>query len=736
MSRRAKARRPAGVQPLHLTSVHDRLPVSLPRLVAGAALLVLALGLVGEADGAARAVEVASRSARGPAEALPHGGPAARGSSEAFMAQADNAPIYLPLAARNAALRLPPPQPLAFPLSADHIELSTLDMSVSGQRAYVVMGTWNASKLLVYDVQDPLKPRFLGRTDVIEGLLWGTVAADGMVFALHLPEMFEESPVSLMAFDARDPARIRRTAHISFASDAAHGQDLAIADGHLYVAAAADGLRVFDVSEPTVLREEPGLRRRIVGVEVAPEGLLLLEDVEPDAFAVHTDLLLASLAEPGRPEVLTRVGLPVNTTDVAVTGDLAVLTVLDGTLLSYAIEPGRLRRLQRWTGGDAFFSLSLGEGRIAVREERALRLFGLDAEGRFEPRGMFAAAKCSGPSVWRGDAILVAGEEGLLAVDASDPSAPTLAQRPYASRVAPQSIVLHDGHAYLPDGFRGAHIVDLGDPAAPLLLSSTWGDEQRVDALAVRSGRAYLAYYPDSFSPSRVSLETFDLSQPGQPRLLGQLPDQGWYPDDVVVAADTAYVSNGDWRGEIVRVDVSDPAQPLVLPGEGLEEHLFSLALRDGLLAGFDDELRLALFSEEPQGLRELARLDASGGAELQLSGDRAYALRDVEGLWTFDVADPEAPSVLGVYGPMSYARGLDVEGELAYVAEAGGLRVIDIADPGWPRELGVLPSATPALDVAVAEGFAYLVLQDALWVVDVRDPGAPVLVGELRFTG
>ena len=74
------------------------------------------------------------------------------------------------------------------------------------------------------------------------------------------------------------------------------------------------------------------------------------------------------------------------------------------------------------------------------------------------------------------------------------------------------------------------------------------------------------------------------------------------------------------------------------------------------------------------------------------------------------DVADPAAPRELGSCPTPGAARGVQVAGRYAYVADDwGGLRVIDVSEPAAPREVAAFDTPGQAAAVWVSGDHVYV---------------------------
>jgi hypothetical protein len=129
----------------------------------------------------------------------------------------------------------------------------------------------------------------------------------------------------------------------------------------------------------------------------------------------------------------------------------------------------------------------------------------------------------------------------------------------------------------------------------------------------------------------------------------------------------------------------------------------------------------------------------------IAFSNDRVYVANGESGLTIIDAQNPADLKLLGSLPTSGISRGVFVQGNVAYLAEAGegvlpdrGLRTIDITNPALPSELGFLPLANGALDVFVSGPTAYVGIGSdsagpfGLVIVDVTAPASPSGLGFL----
>lgn len=186
----------------------------------------------------------------------------------------------------------------------------------------------------------------------------------------------------------------------------------------------------------------------------------------------------------------------------------------------------------------------------------------------------------------------------------------------------------------------------------------------------------------------------------------------------------------------LVALELNGPNAPFQLGEIAVDAESRAIAV-DGTLAiattprGFDvfdisdpAHIRLVSSFADPQSLNTMAVALRAGRA--YIAGQGAPSRLTIVDL--SDPANPQFMSSLATAGPS--ADGLDIAGELAYVADsANGMLVIDISDPAEPRLLARF-DVFGARSVRVAGDRAYLGTDSGLKIVDISDPAAPALLG------
>jgi hypothetical protein len=249
-------------------------------------------------------------------------------------------------------------------------------------------------------------------------------------------------------------------------------------------------------------------------------------------------------------------------------------------------------------------------------------------------------------------------------------------------------------------------IVDLSHPANPTILGE-YTPARPIEALDVAGDYAYVG-------ASGYGLEVVDVADPASPAHVATCMFNS-RADEVRVFGTRAYVRSM-WQGLWV-VDVSDPTSP-VLSGKYPWSYHFG-----------------APPTLPAPGVPAPAAAGSLRG--ICAAGDLVY-VADLFGLLILDASDPSSPTPVCLYWRPAFIRGIDLDGNLAYLASSRpDLTVLDVSDPSSPTLLATRDSDDTALDVLCSEGRAFLALQNrGLQVLDIRNPARPSLRGSFPIPG
>lgn len=154
-------------------------------------------------------------------------------------------------------------------------------------------------------------------------------------------------------------------------------------------------------------------------------------------------------------------------------------------------------------------------------------------------------------------------------------------------------------------------------------------------------------------------------------------------------------------------------------------KYLWAIAL----LLGFS--LGAPAMSDSPISLPLVDSKLWGGMYDVQIVDQYAFCAL-TQGLLVVDVSDPTTPVIVGRrLLPTGAAVGLDIEGNLAYIADgAAGLQIVDISTPENPTWHGEYAEPEwAASDVDVEGQYAYLALGElGLGIIDISNPASPTL--------
>lgn len=291
-------------------------------------------------------------------------------------------------------------------------------------------------------------------------------------------------------------------------------------------------------------------------------------------------------------------------------------------------------------------------------------------------------------------ACVGAGTEGMKVLDVSSPAAPRLLGEAETYGFT-SDVAICGAYAYMAETSKGLKILDVRNPTMPVLAATLPGDFQFVTSF----GQRVLSV------PSGI----LEVTNPSRPTILATLSDYGY--SRAAVAGNIAYL-HGD--GQVRAIDVSEPAAPRLLAQATATDwrtglaaagtHLFLASGWSGLEVlelyqtnefrkvgvyypdacvedvAVDWGLGLAYLtvSENPGlevvNISDLRRLSPVSAISLPAvarvgSMQGSYLCVTGEGLQVVDLGDPARPVSVGQHQLGTGTSGLQVSGDLAYVA-------------------------------------------------------------------
>lgn len=417
---------------------------------------------------------------------------------------------------------------------------------------------------------------------------------------------------------------------------------IAVSGNYVYVTSGCAGTKVLDVSDPlnpVLKREIPGLAYQFYDVAVVGSRLYLAGAVNNCQFgsAVAGEFWIMSISSPATPVLLASVHFNQEALKVAVEEPYALVAVYGSGVnifdVTNPVEPKKV-------------------GTFGVRYPYDLVV--------------------SNRLAYLGD-----DTERFRIVDFQTPAHPV---ELLSTNMSAEVIILHSNDVYIAsqEGFEARPLANFD---LPLGGYETTG---QCLGISIDGSNAYL-------SNSKKGLQILDVTNPSQPRIIGQSDDckstiSSWITNNV------AYVADG--TNGLVVLDVKDPGHPV-----------------------------------------KLGRLSSPYARDIALDGNVAYV--SSQGLEIVDISDPSQPNRLNYMAYTAYAGGtyeLALQGHYVYLtAGRGGLRIIDVSDPTNPQ-LTIAFTITQwdnAHSIALTDHYAF-VADDGINIIDIEDPRNPVRIGSL----
>jgi hypothetical protein len=319
---------------------------------------------------------------------------------------------------------------------------------------------------------------------------------------------------------------------------------------------------------------------------------------------------------------------------------------------------------------------------------------------------------------------------------------PTALIRVNSSQAFP-GLAVSGRYAYLLAGSEGLVVSDITDPRHPVIVGS-YNSTGQPESVALSGTFAYLVdgavvdgSMPGTESPGEA-LIVLDVSHPSQPTPVGRYAPGGFRSGSVAVSDRYAVLvgrwaqPGSTWQGLHV-LDIGEAAQPRLLGALRIPGTLRGVAIEGShaYVAAGDAGLRVIDISD-PSGPREVGTY-ASGGmvgqqgvVTITVSNAIALVGDHPTGLHWVDVSNPSAPRRVSVY-PVSGLSGVARMGNSAWIAFTSdavwpdfaafemayphaGLEVVDYSRPASPVRTGrVLLAGGSSGGLAVAGSAAFL---------------------------
>lgn len=334
-----------------------------------------------------------------------------------------------------------------------------------------------------------------------------------------------------------------------------------------------------------------------------------------------------------------------------------------------------------------------------------------------------------------GNYAYIANGTGMIIVDISTPSAPILKSSYPLANIKDVAVAGNYAYAVVyPDTLVA---INVSDPLAPTyegtLTESGWYFEE----IALDGNYAYISDFQGN------GVASIDISNPTNPTLAGSRNSICFNCYGINVSGTKAYVAGsiGGPDGKLFIVDISTPTNPTISGSLSVNPggYTYDVAVNGNYAYVANEGLGLSVVDISNPALPSLAATYLSAGYPENVVpvGNYAYVASGYLGLLVFDISTPSAPSLIGNYNTPGYVRNLAVNGNYAYLCDGstGDLIIVNISTPSSPVLAGTYNGSGDARDVKIVGNYAYLADGD-LTIIDISTPATPSLAGSYVSAG
>ena len=536
----------------------------------------------------------------------------------------------------------------------------------------------------------------------------------------------------------------------------------------IYVMVRAEGLRIYDVSDP------------MVPVQVGSFPLIGSMLVDGDRLIISSeyDLHILDVSDPSAPMetgfFAGELFLTFPSHGWTLVGDVVYMASSQVGLMLFDIrDPANIVQLETYGGPLSVFGVLNANSVVYVVRENAIEV--LDVSDPRSPTlldtldrvGLYQVSDSAGSLAY------LASDDVFSVFDISDPVAMNLVGSMKTGILMRDILAVRvvDERVYLSsDG--SMEIIDVHDPANPVGLGTfgqPWvrgvevhgdvafvvsedgvvmvdvsepdtpevgfaGTAGAARSVVVKQGYAYVV---DEFlgqSSGSNGLRIVDISNPRLPTLVGTLDLIG-PTRSLVVDGSLVYTADGYFGFHVI--DVSEPESPIVIGGHDTGREAVDLAVAGSMVYVADSNGLLVFDASDSSNIEQVATIDVAAVAVL-VASDVLYVVEDRVGVMAFDISDPGSPTELGSFLPTSFYSsylqyGLTLDGDrLFVVGESFGMIVLDVHDPGAIQLVDQYESFGQLNHGVFADGGMAYVVDDrfGLQLVDLDAPGGAALAG------
>jgi len=254
---------------------------------------------------------------------------------------------------------------------------------------------------------------------------------------------------------------------------------------------------------------------------------------------------------------------------------------------------------------------------------------------------------------------------GLVIVDISDPTNPTTVGN-YPSRfvdgygtAAAIGVAVSGNYAYVTNWYDDLYIIDVTDKTNPI-LANTYSINGGADSITISGDLAFIAADFDG-------VDIIDISNPINPVFLANYNTND-LAEGVAIQNNYAYIA--DRFDGVIIVDISDPANPSFVGSIDTPNDANSIVVSGAYAYVADADDTLIIDISNPVAPAIVGQYDTTASWSIAHDGNYVYVGDGINGVVVLNVDDPTTPVLAGSFDTAGFAGGLDIVGNLVYVAD------------------------------------------------------------------
>ncbi len=510
--------------------------------------------------------------------------------------------------------------------------------------------------------------------------------------------------------------------------------DIAIAGKYAYVGTLAStndfGIEIYDISDPS----QPIHSGSAIGDRVE---YIVISDTTAFAIAESpTTIHALDISNPQSPSTIGSLPIPGSLDSAVLNGSSLYVATYSHSSLERGIyvidvsDPSAMIQTDRLTFdgysdkmaflNDTLFHYAYPTG-LSVYDctvPTAPKLLTVYEESRFG--NLFAA----------GENLLYANhdDDRVCAIDVSNPEAiqvlgevdmPTLLD------------YVRDGNIGYGGGYDGLYMFDLTDPTNPTNLGSI-DSPTEAHSVSVHNGLVFLA------GPGN-GLDILEINHTRASPLLSQIPPR---PGRISNFSERAIARHGDtvylWHtgsrslgDELLRIDVSDPASPVVLGAVALRATDIQFSDQHVHIVVPTHSEGYTIFEvQDPNTWNPVGSLNLPGW-DLELRDQMAFMAGDNNStLVVVDISDPTNPTQIGSLQHAISGYSIELSGNAAFLIDYGEptLLTVDVSVPTTPSATSTTQLPGEVFDIELVDNWLYAIGRNDIYTLDVSNPATPIL--------